>query len=115
MLFNRQREREEWVGTLKVGDKVAIRSGRYGYSAWRIHEVVKVTPSGRKNLNNGTILNPDGSLRGDKYNYAHPVTNEIRRAIWRKRAEGTVSRMNIRTLSDSQLKRIEEILEEGKE
>jgi hypothetical protein len=98
-------EREAWLITLRVGDEVACRRGSRFYRTWIITKIAKITPSGRFNLANGTIINPDGSIRGDKYFYIQPVTAEMRLENWRNRAIAKLRNdLKIDKLSNEQLK-----------
>ncbi|MFJ8247401.1 hypothetical protein [Peribacillus asahii] len=112
-----KKEREEWISSLQVGDKVALEGyglGRNRY--WYITKVVKITPSGRKNLENGLIIMPDGSIRGDNGNYAHPITEEIKVRIWRRKAIIKLNKeMRFDELSDNNLNRLLTILKESQE
>lgn len=114
-IFDREVKREEWVSTLQAGDRVAIKFNGWG-RIWGIYEVEKVTPSGRRNLSHGVIVNPDGSIRGDSYNYANPVTEEIMATIWRERAIVKIEReLLIRELSNDNLNRILQVLKDHEE
>lgn len=105
-IFDNGKEREEWVKTLKVGDEVAMENSRFSYCKWLIYKIVKVTPTGRLNLDNGLVINKDGSIRGDSYsNYSriYKVTDEIMKHIWRSKAEIMVSKIDARKLSDEEI------------
>jgi hypothetical protein len=115
----RQRELEkqkkiEWVSSLQAGDEVAYMGRGYGTS-WVVSTVVKRTPSGRVNLSGGTVANPDGTIRGG-YGSIQPVTEEIRRILWRRMAIQKVHReLKIDKLSDNNLNRILQIMKEHEE
>lgn len=58
----------EWLKGLKEGDKVATQNalGWSRNSVYRVHVIVKVTPSGRINLNSGEVIDPiTGMTRGE--------------------------------------------------
>lgn len=108
--------REEWVSTLQVGDEVAIDAGRWSDYSYKILKVVKITPSGRRNLSDGTVANPNGSLRGDSYEYIYPVTDEIRNQIWRvKTIKHIFNKLGheLNIYSDDKLKKLLEIVDEN--
>ncbi|HDR7786430.1 hypothetical protein PDN54_08095 [Bacillus cereus group sp. Bc252] len=111
-MFDNKKEREEWIKTLKVGDEVAIRNGRFAHTQWSIYKIVKITPSGRFNLEQGTVINPDGSVRGNIYSYIHEVTEEIRNHIWRRKAEIMVSKIDVKRISDEQIMMMLDIYKE---
>lgn len=48
--------REEWLKSLKAGDKVANKNG----GSYNFYEVKKITPAGQMRLTNNTLLNQDG-------------------------------------------------------
>ncbi|WP_168898329.1 hypothetical protein [Bacillus sp. ISTL8] len=102
-MFNDKKEREEWIKTLKAGDEVAIENSRFAYCKWIIYKIVKVTPTGRLNLENGTIVNNDGSIRGNDYYKIYKVTDVIRKHIWRCKAEMMVSKIDVKKLSDEEI------------
>lgn len=110
-----RKQREDWVASLQVEDEVALQGT--GYSRyWYVYRVVKITPSGRVNLSNGIVINPDGSIRGDSCNYAYPVTDKVRASIWRRRAIDKIRTcLVIERLSDNNLNRLLQILKEHEE
>jgi len=90
-------KKDEWVATLKPGDKVAVRSRWDG--AYAIYSVASVTPSGRVRvaLRDGVNweFNPDGWLRGaDPWNLTRiePVTQRVLDANRRIMLRGRISR-----------------------
>lgn len=113
MLSIREKEQKqrEWVKTLEVGDEVAIETGTYS-SHWSIYKVVKITPTGRLNLSNGWVANPDGTLRGDTFNKIYEVTDEIRRLIWRRNTIYKLSKADFKSLTDTALKKMLDAYEE---
>lgn len=97
-------KRLQWLSTLNADDEVAYTGGGV-FRSWTITKVRKVTPSGRLNLNDGTTINADGSIRGNKHFYIHPVTDEIRVSIWRNRAINKLrNNLKIEKLSNDDLK-----------
>lgn len=103
-------ERIEWVSTLQVGDFVAHKAGS-GHNYWAVAKITRITPSRRMNLSNGTIINPDGSIRGDKYFCIHPVTEDIRMKVWRQKAIYSLKKdLKIENLTNEQLKLLLEVI-----
>lgn len=108
-------KREEWVSNLQVGDEVAYLHSGWG-SSWEIYKVEKVTPSGRRNLNYGMVVNSDGTIRGKSFEVIHPVTDKIRASVWRQMAKRKLrNELKIEDLSDNNLNRLLAILKEHKE
>lgn len=108
-----QKQREEWVKGLKVGDEVALRGDRYSYYSWYIRKIVKITPTGRLNLEKGYVVMPNGVIRGTHSTHIHPVTEEIRTFIWREWARGRISKeLKVNELSDNNLNRILQVMKE---
>lgn len=78
----------EWLKGLKVGDKVATQNalGWSRNSVYRVHVIVKVTPSGRINLNSGEVIDPiTGMTRGENNKKILPITSEIEANIQHQR------------------------------
>lgn len=69
-----------WLKNLKAGDEVAYLLKTSKGERWAIVKIVKVTPTGRINLPNGYVVNPDGKFRGINQNRIHPVTEKIRKS-----------------------------------
>ena len=105
---------QDWLDSLKVGDEVVIQSYGFGRERyWRTYTVEKITPSGRKNLNNGMVVNTDGSIRGDNYNHIQELTKEISDRIWMSRAVNKIEReLILRELSKEHLVGILKIMRE---
>ncbi|HDR7066943.1 TPA: hypothetical protein QCW42_004049 [Bacillus cereus] len=113
-MFNDKKEREEWMSTLEVGDEVAIENSRFSHCRWSLYKIIKITPSGRLNLKHGIVINPDGSIRGNKYSYIHEATDDIRNHIWRSKAEILASKIDVKKLSHKQLMIMLDIYKEQK-
>lgn len=78
----------EWLKGLKEGDKVATQNalGWSRNSVYRVHVIVKVTPSGRINLNSGEVIDPiTGMTRGENNKKILPITPEIEANIQHQR------------------------------
>lgn len=79
-MFNR----EEWLKTLKKGDKVAnkTREGFSGQKAYQFLEVKNITAKGNIRLTNGILLNENGYYyKYENWNSCtydiEPITDEI--------------------------------------
>lgn len=77
-------ERTAWLASLKVGDKVAVRYGRWGSGAYTIFRIERVTStqlvSTRQSFRPVEVRfrKSDGRVIGDDgYNRIEPVTSEI--------------------------------------
>ena len=91
-------ERKEWLSNLKEEDKVAnehynpCRGGSY----YQIYTVKKITPTGKIRLDNGVLLNSDGSYsprdvwNSNSYNI-EPVTDEILNSIKTRKIKNKLS------------------------
>lgn len=111
-----KRKKEEWIASLKVGDEVAVRGSRYTGREWYIYKIVKVTPTGRLNLEKGGVVMPDGSLRGGGFNEVYPVSLEVRTSIKRFTTRQYISNhLKIHELSDVHLMRLLNIVKEHEE
>jgi hypothetical protein len=102
---------EHWISELKVGDEVAIYSSGWGGS-WSILKITKITPTGRLNLNDGSVVvNNDGTIRGDNFNKIKPVTDDIREKIFIRKMRGYVLRnFNVYDLECDELHKVYRIL-----
>lgn len=76
----------KWIKLLKVGDEVAIdNSSTWRRNDYSIAKVVKITPSGRIELSNGSKYMPDGKRIGSNYDYPlREITTEIMNIIERR-------------------------------
>lgn len=69
----------EWLQDMNVGDKIAVQKGNhiYGYY-YDIRKIVKITPSGRIELDDGSKFMSNGKEIGESYSYPlAQVTQEI--------------------------------------
>lgn len=80
MEFNK----EEWLKTLKAGDKVANKVKNYNdiEAYYKFYEVKNITPKGQIRLTNGILLNEKGEYhKFERFSSTHyciePITNEI--------------------------------------
>jgi len=72
-------QRDAWIKSLKVGDKVAIDIARFGNAKYKIHAVKKITPTGRIVLDNDMQFNKDGVKKIDEYHsiWISPISDDI--------------------------------------
>lgn len=100
--------------TVKVGDELAIGDRPCPYV---IRKVTKISPTGRITLDDGTILNPNLSIRGYVPRFTpsrfQPVTTAIRESINRAQLMDRLSRTSWTRQATDQLRRIVAILDEG--
>ena len=99
-----------------VGDKLAFRGG-YGNGSWEIHEIERITPSGRIVCGRFT-LNPDLSIRG-RSGYSgpfkgEPVTEEIENEYRRQKNLQKIDDTKFHLLSDSALAAIVDVIKSEK-
>lgn len=80
------RKNEEWIKELKVGDEVAVlHNSFYSKNNYYILKVVKITPSGRLELSDGSKYMSDGKLIGAEYKYPlRQLTPEIINIVERR-------------------------------
>jgi len=79
---------QEWLDSLKEGDKVAVDVGSYRSTFYKISNVVKITPTRMIKTSCGRTYNNDGRERGksstwDKTTFLQPVTAEIEETVER--------------------------------
>lgn len=103
-------ERAEWLKGLKAGDIVAISKLSWLRNHyWATVRIEKKTPTGRLNLSDGTIANPDGYLRGvNSSEFIEPLTDEIRETIWRNNTKKRIThyKVDVDKLTDLELKEL---------
>lgn len=126
MEFNR----EEWLKTLKTGDKVANKVYYWstGYY-YEFLEVKSITPKGSIRLTNGVLLNNKGCyssyerFSSESYNI-EPITDEIMEAVMRRNLENNIldyfkklsgNRKLLNEISIKDLESIKDILSRCKE
>jgi hypothetical protein len=99
---------QEWLENLKEGDLVYYR-GVSRYNNGRIVKIKGFTPSRMIKLSDGTTINKDGSIRGDKYFYIHKPTDKHRYEIQRRILLSRVREIDFGRIHNDQLKEILEI------
>lgn len=109
-------ERQEWLDSLKEGDKVALNLSRHGGRSYEITEITRVTPNRQFRLkSNPTLLfKKGGDCHPDRFYYYHvePITEEIVQHINRKVYLSKAKSAILATLTTNQLKRIYDIINE---
>jgi len=104
--------RADFLNGLKVGDEVCYSNIYHGI---QIANVTRITPKRMFRLSNGTAVNKDGSIRGDKYFFIREVTDKDRKAVIRRQMFGYVKRnLEVSNLNDDDLKQIYEIVKKYK-
>lgn len=78
-----QKKMEEWLKSLKVGDTVCYRVYSWSGSFWRTAKVKKITPTGMLRLEDDTLVNSNGRLKGS-YAEISPLTAEVAEDIRRQ-------------------------------
>jgi hypothetical protein len=112
-------EREEWLKSLKEGDKV-WNSRQDGYIFYTIK---KITPTGKIRLNNDVLLNNDGyGEQGFRFNMTYykiePITEKIltdikikrERAFAIKELNKTIKDLNFSLLNTEKVKDLNKII-----
>lgn len=106
-------EEQEWISTLKVGDKICYKTNWNGYV---IDEILKITPTGQiKTKLKRTFKN--GWCRIDSWEIYHlqQVTEDIRNEILFNRLVEIISKTNFKKYSLETLKEIFKIINRGAE
>lgn len=87
-----------WLKTLKVGDEVAIDiSNQWVSNNFKISKVVKITPTGRIKLYDGSQYYPNGIKIGDGYSYPlRQITPEILEIIERRHLMVDLNLINLK-------------------
>jgi len=77
----------EWLKTLKVGDEVAVdNSNHWHRNNYSIYRVIKITPTGRIKLSDGSQYQPNGRKIGDSHSQPlRQITPEILDIIERRK------------------------------
>ena len=103
------------MSEIKVGDELAMGDRLCPYV---IRKVINISPAGRLTLDDGTILNPNLSIRGYVPRFTpsrfQPVTPAIRESIERVRIMDRLLRAGWSQKTTDQLRRIFAILDEEK-
>ena len=109
-------ERNNWINSLKEGDKVAVRINNYGQGEYYVIKTIKrITPTGKIRLDDNELYNSNGYKSGDEYSngtWIIPVTDKIMRNIKRRRLLYKVSNFDFKMLTLEKLENIIEIITE---
>jgi len=94
---------------LKVGDKVAVDTG-WGRTYWEIHKIIKITPSGMIDTENGWRFR-NGRFNVDKWTsyYLSEVTEKIIEEVEKRKLIENFKKIIPEGLSIKQLKELNEI------
>lgn len=111
-----QNERQEWLDNLKVGDKVAMDLGSFGFRNWTITEITKITPTRRMETKNGYKLSNNGYEMGKKDAWTPsrkivPLTEDILNEIKKKKLLSNIDNTDFKSLSIDKLEKIYKIIE----
>lgn len=112
------KERQDWLDSLKAGDKIAIVSGSRGFLRYEIAEVEKITPArGIIRTSKKVSFKKDGwednsSKWGGRY-HIEPVTAEIKEWIRRDSIARALSRADFATMNLEKLEKVYAIIKEG--
>ena len=63
------KEVEEWIKTLRVGDKVAVKRDVFGTISYYTETIKKITPKGQIRLNDDSLFKTNGVKQGE---YSQP-------------------------------------------
>lgn len=116
-------ERQEWLKSLKVGDRVW--NSRQGGGAF--YTIKKITPTGKIRLDNDVLLNNDGyGETGYRFNMTYykiePITQELlnkieqqkQKIISIKELNKAIKELDINSWDIEKIKKLNEILKEFK-
>lgn len=92
------------IPQVKIGDMLAFAYGYHG-NEYILHEITKITPSGRMICGPYT-LNPDLSVRGGGYRAAQIVTPEIKEALLRQKCLNIIASAKWKEMGNEFLFRI---------
>lgn len=99
-------EQSIWLASLKVGDQVAVRYGRWGAGSYTIFRIERVTStqlvSTRQSFRPVEVRfrKSDGRVIGDDgYNRIEPVTKEVREANEREKLTTWLTLLKANSLS----------------
>lgn len=115
--MDKYENREEWLKSLKVGDRVAYSTGSYGFRSYRFDTVAKITPTGRIKLKE--LINVTFSERGTQMGQVSswtprieivPATDEIYQFMRLKNMRDCLSKIRVADLPEEELGQIHKIL-----
>lgn len=114
------RKNQEWLDSLKVGDRVAMDIGVYGSTQYVVATITKITPTRRMTTSNNKTFNADGTQYGQGSSYSgrvqlEPPTPEILERILRSRLIKALKAFKFEELTTEQLRTIQSIIKKEKE
>ena len=107
---------EDWIKSLKPGDKVAVESSTIHGKSYSIKTVKNTTKGGKARLENGELYNLNGSLVGEKFSWGNSTRivqyDQMVKDHFRKvKAVRVINDTNFSKLEISKLARIVDIIE----
>lgn len=108
--------KQEWLDSLKEGDKVALKSFYHSSFNYDIKEITKITPT-RIIKVGGYEFNSDGRQRGrasawGRSIYLEPVKQDVLDMVERNKLCTKVKNTKFETLTLDQLRKIDQIISE---
>lgn len=108
-----KQEYQEWLKTLKKGDIVALRYGRFSIK-YRISEIKNITPKGKIRLIHDTLLDENGFYLDSNMCGKHeifPITDtKYIEYVERENLLNKINKINFQQLSNEDFKKIIEVL-----
>ena len=107
----------EWLESLKIGDEVAVDTGRHGYKNYEIIKIERITPTRRISLEGRSWkFDSNGRERGKVNSWTprkciKPVTQDIRDSIRKKYIISRIESVKWETVSLDKLEKILEIID----
>jgi hypothetical protein len=106
--------KQEWLNSLQVGDKVAMDIGSYGAVRYSISQITKITPTRRMTTANGRTFKANGTEYGSGGSFSsvwlQPVTDTIKERIERSYLISHIKGIKFEELSTEQLRKIKDII-----
>lgn len=110
IMQDEQKSYEEWLSSLKVGDKASFHSRYHGYV---IVEVIKITPTKQIKTTSGHGIQTfkEGRCRVDEWtSYSlEPITDTVKETIKRKYFLSKIRDYNFENMTNEQLERVNKI------
>lgn len=105
-------DNQEWLSSLKVGDKVAYDTGRYGATMWEVDAIEKITPKRNMVTGKGYSFNSDGICRVDSRNFYNlkPITDDVIEWIKRRNLLNKIQKIKFDTLSNDKLEQLYKLI-----
>ena len=109
---------DEWISSLKAGDKVYIKTSGIGHGDLHLTTVKRITPKGHVRTESESLFK-DGSRRVDSWTHAYLVewTQELENKIKAKahfnQLAHSINAIDARTLTPDQVQKIYDIIKAG--